>query len=197
LPDQIHGAGFLEDVWTDAKNNYRRIKAEKADVGILAHHALERYFTLPPEEFAPPLADTPVRARFDEALKWFQSHKIETVCTEARVYSRKHGYTGSLDNLSRIDGVLSMLDFKAAKNVYATYVFQVAAYAFAKEEETSEKINQAYILQIGEDKTVPYVYNRKQLKIAFKAFLGLLACYKNEKLLGKIKPQQDDWLEGL
>ncbi len=197
LPDQVHGAGFLLDVWKEARQKYKDVKKKAADAGTLAHHALENYFSQPPEEFAPPLAGTPVRARFDEALKWFASHRIESVACERRIYSRKYGYTGTLDHLSRVDSILSLLDYKAAKNVYSTYVFQIAAYIMAYEEETGERIEQAYILQIGEDRTIPYLYNRAQLETAFEGFLGLLQMYKADKSLGKMKPQELDWIEAL
>ena len=196
-PDQIHGAGFLEDVWKEAAEKYNTVKKKAADTGTLAHRALENYFKLPPDEFAPPLAGTPVRARFDEAIKWFDSHEIKSVCTESRVYSRKHNYIGTLDHLAYVDGVLSLVDYKAAKNIYSTYVFQTAAYLAAKEEETGQRAEQIYILQIGEAQTVPYNYNREQIEIAFDGFLGLLQMYKADKKLGKIKPQETDWLEVL
>lgn len=192
-PDQIHGPAFLEEVWIDAKENYRKVKKKAADAGTLAHHALESYFSVPPEDFAPPLAGTPVRARFDEALKWFAGYEIESVATERRVYSRKYGYTGTLDHLSRVNRILSLLDYKAAKNVYSTYVFQASAYLKAYEEETGERIEQVYILKIGEDKTTPFHYNREQIEIAFEGFLGLLQMYKADKTLGKIKPEED-WI---
>lgn len=194
LPDQIHGAQFLEDVWVKAKAEYRNVKKKAADTGTLAHDALWRYFTLPREDFAPPLSDTPVRARFDEAVKWFSDREIKTVCAENRVYSRKHGYTGTLDNLSYVDGVLSLVDYKAARSIFSTYVYQTAAYIMAREEETGEHIDQIYILQIGEEATVPYRYDRAQIEIAFEAFLGLLQMYKADKKLGKIVPQEKDWL---
>jgi len=196
LPDQIHGPQFLEDVWKEATEKYKDVKKKAADVGTLAHRSLENYFKLPPEEFAPPLADTPVRARFDEAVKWFNSHEIKSVCTESRVYSRKHNYIGTLDNLSYVDGILSLVDYKAAKSVYSTYVFQTAAYLKAKEEETGQRAEQIFILQIGEDRTIPYHYNREQIDIAFDGFTGLLQMYNADKKLGKIKPQ-DLWIEEL
>lgn len=193
-PDEIHGAQFLEDVWAKAKAEYRNVKKKAADTGTMAHDALWRYFTLPPEDFAPPLADTPVRARFDEAVKWFNSHEIKTVCAESRVISRKHGYLGTLDNLSYVDGVLSLVDYKAAKSVYSTYILQTAAYIMAREEETGEHIPQIYILQIGEEKTTPYRYNREQIEVAFEGFLGLLSMYKADKKLGKMTPEEQDWI---
>lgn len=191
-PDEIHGSQFLEEAFADAKANYRDFTRQAADTGTMAHAALERHFTDP--EAPPPIAGTPVRARFDEALKWFASHHIEHICSERGIYSRKYGYVGRLDHVSRVDKVLSLLDFKASRHVYKTYAMQIAAYANAYEEETGDRIEQAYILQIGENETTPYFLDRPQLDVGFKGFLGLLGVYNCDKILGTLKPEQKDWL---
>lgn len=191
-PDEIHGAQFLEEAFADAQANYRNVTKEAADVGTMAHAALERYFTDP--EAPPPIANTPVRARFDEALKWFAAHNIEHICSEKAIYSRKYKYTGRLDHVSKVDKVLSLLDFKASRHVYKTYAMQIAAYAHAYEEETGQRIEQAYILQIGENETTPYFFDRSKLDVGFKGFLGLLDVYNCDKMLGTLKPEEKDWL---
>jgi hypothetical protein len=197
LPDQIHGQQFLEDVWKEATENYSTVRKKAADVGTQVHYSLERYFKDPPDVFAPPLAGTPVRARFDEAVKWFSARPIKNICTESVVYSRKHNYIGTLDNLSEVAGVLTLVDFKAAKSVYSTYIFQASAYIMARAEETGEKAEQIYILQIGEEKTIPYRYGPAEIETAFEGFLGLLHMYDAEKKLGRIKPEESDWIDAL
>ena len=196
-PDQIHGQQYLEDVWKEATEHYSSVRKKAADAGTLAHYALERYFKDAPEDFAPPLAGSPVRARFDEAVKWFGSRKIQNVCTESVVYSREHNYIGTLDNLSYVDDVLSLVDYKAAKSIYSTYLFQTSAYIRARAEETGQKAEQIYILQIGEEKTVPYRYGPAEIETAFEGFLGLLQMYKADKKLGRIKPEEKDWIDEL
>jgi hypothetical protein len=196
-PDEIHGAQYLEQVWKDATEKYDQVKKKAADVGVQAHQALENYFNIPPEEFAPPLLSTPVRARFDEAVKWFSGHRIESVCRERPVYSRKYRYCGTLDHLAYVDGVLTLLDYKAAKNVYNTYVFQTSAYIKAYAEETGLHADEIRILQIGEEKTIPYQYKRSQIDIAFEGFLGLLSMYNSDKNLGKPEAEEVDWLAAL
>ena len=195
--DQIHGAQFLEEAFADAKANYRNVKKKAADVGTLAHFALERWFANDPH-FAPPLAGTPVRACFDGAVNWWNSHAIKNVSTETVVYSRKHEFIGTFDNLSEIGGVLSLLDYKSSKHVYATFVAQLAAYVLAYEEEHPvTRIEQAVVLQLAEDGAKPYIYNRRQLEDAQRAFLALLDLYRWEKALGKMKPEEIDWIDAL
>jgi hypothetical protein len=195
LPDQIHGAQFLEEAFKDAAANYKNVRDKAADTGTLAHAALERYFTDP--EAAPPLAGTPIRARFDEALNWYNQRKIESIGNEIRVYSRKHKFVGMLDHAAYVDGVPSLIDFKAAKAIYKPYEMQVAGYIGAFEEERGIKIEQAWILQIGEEKAIPYKYTRKQIEAAYESFLALRKVYEWEKISGKIKAEELDWISQL
>jgi hypothetical protein len=194
-PDEIHGAQFLEQVFTDAQANYRNVTKAAADTGTLTHAALERHFTDP--EAPPPLADTPVRACFDGALNWYNQREIETIGNEIRVYSRQHKTTGTLDHLARVNGVVSLLDFKAAKNIYSTYLLQLGAYrAFYMEEHPDVNIEQAWILQLHDDGAKPYKYTSEQLDAAYQAFLNLRGVFEWNRAIGKIVPEEKDWLEG-
>ncbi len=192
-PDQIHGAQFLEEAFADAKANYRNVKKTAADVGTQAHYALERYFSGDPDH-APPLPGTPIRACYDSALEWYGQRKIETICNEGRVYSRNTKVIGTLDHLARISDVPSILDFKASKHVYSTYVLQISAYLHMWEEmnPAEPKIEQAYILQLGDDGAKPFRYDRDQLDAAYEAFLGLLSVYEWNRKLGTMKPEGKD-----
>lgn len=193
LPDQIHGAQFLEEAFKNAQANYRNIKQTAADAGTLAHAALERHFSDPTAP--PPLADTPVRLVYDEALNWFGQHEIENIGTEIKVYSRRHKVVGTADNISKVDGVVSLLDYKRAKNVYSSYILQLGAYKNMYEEEHPDvKIEQAWILQLHDDGTKPYKYTGKQLDDAYESFVALRRVHEWNRTLGKIKPEEKDWL---
>jgi hypothetical protein len=196
-PDQIHGAQFLEETFKDAAANYRDIRDKAADTGTLAHSALERYFTEP--DAAPPLAGTPIRARYDEALNWYNQRKIESIGNEIKVYSRKHKFCGTLDHAAVVDGVVSLIDFKAAKSIYKPYEMQIAGYIGAFEEQNPAiRIEQAWILQIGEEKAIPYKYTREQIDAAYDSFLCLRRVYEWNRISGKIKAEEsDDWIESL
>lgn len=194
LPDQIHGAQFLEDAFRDAQANYRNIKQSAADTGTLTHQALERHFKEP--EAPPPLHGTPVRALYDSALDWFAGRVIEPIAQETPVFSRKHKFVGTLDNLSRVDGIPSMVDFKAARSLYKPYIMQIAGYIGAYEEEHPDvKIEQAWILKLSEDGAKPYKYDRAQLDAAYQSFLYLRGVYEWERTSGKMIEEQKDWLD--
>lgn len=197
-PDQIHGAQFLEEAFADAQANYRNVKKAAADVGTQAHYALERYFSGDPDH-APPLSGTPVRACYDSALDWYNQRQIETVCNEARVYSRTHKVIGTLDHLAKVDQVPSLVDFKASKHVYSSYVMQISAYVHIWEEmnPSEPRIEQAYLLQLGEVEATPFLFNREQLDTAYEAFLGLLRTYEWNRKLGELKPVEKDWADTL
>jgi hypothetical protein len=194
-PDEIHGAQFLEEAFNDAQRNFRDIKQTAADNGSLAHAALERHFKEP--DSPPPLAGTIIRNLYDSALEWFASHDIKPVAQEAKVYSKKHRFCGTLDGLSYIDGILSLVDYKSSRHVYKPYEMQIAAYSRAYEEEHGCNIEQAWILKIEEEQVVPYKYDRQQLDAAYSAFLALLSVYNWEKSSGKMVVQKKEWWEEL
>lgn len=51
--------------------------------------------------------------------------------TEATVYSRTHGYAGTLDALMWIDGRLYIVDYKTGKRIYPEVALQLAALRYA------------------------------------------------------------------
>jgi hypothetical protein len=53
------------------------------------------------------------------------------VTSEATVFSRRHGYAGTLDAICVLDGTLTLLDVKTGKSVYPEVALQLAAYAHA------------------------------------------------------------------
>lgn len=56
---------------------------------------------------------------------------MQVVAVEATAWSNAHGYAGTFDALCVIDGLLTLVDLKTSKDVYADYALQLAAYRFA------------------------------------------------------------------
>ena len=61
-------------------------------------------------------------------LDRFQPEFLEV---EATVWSKAHGYAGTLDGICRIDGETIIYDLKTGKGVYPEVAIQLAAYAHA------------------------------------------------------------------
>jgi hypothetical protein len=65
---------------------------------------------------------------------WAKSVALKPVLIEKTVYSLAHGFAGTLDLLARVDGVLTVVDFKSGKAIYPEASLQNAAYQTAMRE---------------------------------------------------------------
>ena len=118
-------------------------------------------------------------------LDFVNTHQVKFFESEKKVYSRKHGYTGTLDAEGIIDNQLCIIDFKTSNGIYDEYRFQVAAYLEARKEETGNKYGAYWIARFGKE-TPDFETVRvpiKEHKDDLKAFLGALAIRRRLKAL--------------
>lgn len=62
---------------------------------------------------------------------WAKSVSLKPVLIEQTVYSVTHQYAGTMDLLARVNGVLTLVDFKTGKAIYPEAHLQSAAYQVA------------------------------------------------------------------
>lgn len=130
----------------------RQYTDELAEVGKAAHTMIAAHL----KGLAPNIDDyTPAAVRmaevpFSKYLEWAKGKKIEVIFADSKqLVSETYRYGGTVDLLARIDGIVTVLDFKTGKAIYDEMFFQVAAYAHLVEECVSLKVEQIRILQIG------------------------------------------------
>jgi len=187
----------------NAKDSWRQVKDETADIGSLVHRVLEQEIkaraglcerpTLPLKAdsiMAPDLtADMVEKANnsVQAGLEFFDAHHIELVEAEAVRWSAKHGYIGTGDLIARVDGVLSVLDFKTGKRLYPEVFLQLAAYQRAYEEEHGVDLYQRIAVNVGRDGNLETKERGNDtLQNDFDAFLALLQAWRwNEENVGK------------
>lgn len=108
------------------------------------------------------------------SVKLFEQIKPELLkinnirAQEIQLYSENMGVAGRVDCVAEYDGVLSVIDFKSAKQKkkkewILKYFLQATCYAIMFEELTKTKVDQIVVLISAEDKTVEsYVENKEQ-----------------------------------
>lgn len=169
-PGTEHAESYLEEIYALAKKESQRKKTEAAKSGSVVHEILSG------EEFrstGDDLRDAEVLRKASEAREWLANNEIEFLHIERPIYSRRYRYSGRLDGIARVGGVLSLLDWKTGKSVYPEFRLQTAAYVHAFEEEFPlERIEQRIILHLGEEGVVPHFYPRELLRQDFAAFVG-------------------------
>lgn len=121
-----------------------------AEIGTIAHEMIlchvknEKFKT---DNIPTDLIDKAENS-FLSYLEWEKGHKVEPIECECPLVSEKWKFGGCLDFYGRIDGVLTLKDYKSGKAIWPEHLYQVAAY---KELaiENGMQVDAVGILQIG------------------------------------------------
>jgi hypothetical protein len=123
---------MIEDAGEDAAVEYIKRAAKqytkaRADIGSEAHDLFERMMR--GEDVGRQRSDLePYRRHF---AAWLEEVQPELLYAEDTVWSDTHGYAGSFDLIAKVDGAVTILDYKTSKAVYPDVALQLAAYAHA------------------------------------------------------------------
>jgi hypothetical protein len=86
---------------------------------------------------------------------WAKSVKLEPILIEQVVWSKTHGYAGTLDLLANVSGIETLVDFKTGKAVYREAHAQIASYRSALEEMGHGHPKQSIIVRLPKDEQDP------------------------------------------
>lgn len=108
---------------------------------------------------------------------WEGSHKIEPVLIEEPIVSEILKYGGTPDLYCKMDGVLTLLDFKTGKALYTEVMYQLAAYRNLL-NEYGYPVDQCMALKIGRSDDEGFeVKIGKDMDTAFSIFKHCLDLY--------------------
>ena len=115
-----------------------------------AHQAIEWLLrtALGAEAGPKPVISAPALIAVQAFKAWALRVTLKPILIERIVYSKRHRYAGTLDLLARVDGVLTMIDFKTGKAVYHEAHLQAAAYSAALEEMGYREPTQSLIVRL-------------------------------------------------
>jgi hypothetical protein len=97
---------------------------------ILAHHKNEKFDTTNIPADLIDKAENCLISYFN----WEKGHKVEPVLCEQRIVSEDFAFGGTLDLLAKVDGVLTLLDYKTGRGIYPEHFYQMAAYRVLSQE---------------------------------------------------------------
>ena len=125
--------------------------------------------------------------RLNSFKAWFDKYKPKVLETEFRVFSEKYGYCGTFDVLAKINGVVSLGDWKTSSNIYPHFWLQLASYAEALEEMSNVKVEQTFICQFGSKNKdgYRYVINDVPWQDHFQTFLSVKNTFEYDKGIDK------------
>ena len=118
----------------DGAKKAHRVRADQtASLGTLAHAWFDDHFS----GRAPTTPVNPELRRMTGAfLKFADTHKVEVLETERRLYSQRFKFAGTVDLICKVDGELTVADYKTGSGIYAEMLAQCGGYHLCYEEET-------------------------------------------------------------
>jgi hypothetical protein len=124
--------------------------AEAADYGTMAHAWIEAH--LHGKDVSLEALPMPAQNAVNEYLKWEKEHKLETIKTEETFYNCRLNYAGTCDWIGKLDGQLSLGDWKTSTGIFFNYIIQGWGYALADETQNAERLyGQMFIGRFGKD----------------------------------------------
>jgi len=168
LADSSEGAyQVFEDQLENARFHFREVSQEALDVGSAVHHAIEHYLRTGRE---PKIDHEQAVNGYLAFLEWADKHELETHRTELTVYS--NCWAGTLDWYGRLNGRMTVIDFKSSKAIYPEYRYQIAAYRSVVGAEASA------ILRLDKETGYPeYRDYSKSYEKDLKVFQAMVRLY--------------------
>jgi genome maintenance exonuclease 1 len=129
---------------------HQRTLEREGNIGTETHKAIEWLLrtALGAEAGPKPVISAPALIAVQAFKAWAVRVQLKPILIERIVYSKRHRYAGTLDLLARVDGVVSNIDFKTGKAVYAEAHLQAAAYGAALEEMGYQAPAQSLIIRL-------------------------------------------------
>lgn len=184
-----------------AKSAHKDELEKAANIGTLAHNWIETYIKnlISGNKYEiQPFPDNEKSASCCRAaLNWMREHNVRWISTERKIYSKTYGYAGTMDGKCLADSCtnklccpeefkdrLTLADWKSSNYLYIEYLYQVAAYRYADNEEFGTEIQDAWIIRLGKDngEFEPWHFGSKEeFEEDFQGFLNCLNLYRSVK----------------
>jgi hypothetical protein len=193
----------LDELLASAKDNWRVVLNEAANIGSEVHDMIQEYIATGNEdsEYRHPS----VRQSFGAFLKWQEQHGVKWIRSEMQVASKRYGYAGTLDGICIYEGRRIVVDFKTASGFWDTYRMQAAAYRQAALESGEDVDGHAILRLDKEDGRPEFKDYSPRYERDLNTFLKLTELYyllkdrrlaNNPFLLAKEKPIKTQKLGG-
>jgi len=171
----------LPELMKYAKATAKRDYEAAGDIGTRVHAAIEQYFKLEISRATIVGVEDDILKPMDAFLEWVNKNDVKCLLSEHTVYS-KIGYAGTLDFIGTINGKKYLVDFKSSKGFWPEMPMQLAAYHYAHEEMTGEKMEGVGILRLDKETGMPEWREAGMDKLShyMDKFLCLLAFWEHD-----------------
>lgn len=161
---------------------------DKADIGTLAHQMILDHLRQTKTDTSDysknqiDLAENCLLSYF----AWEKGKTIEPILLETPLISETYKFGGTMDCFAKIDGVVTLCDFKTGKGIYDEYFIQVAGGYLLLLQENSHKVEKIQILNIPRSEDEAFQIKplpENKWVVCKEIFLNCLKTYQLKKLL--------------
>jgi hypothetical protein len=125
---------------------------EAADIGTMAHSWIEAH--LHGKEVTVDSLPDGARRAVMAFLGWEKENKVEVLKTEQSFYNCRLRYAGTADCVAKVNGELTLLDWKTSSGIWMEMPLQLWGYALADESQNADRLyRQVAIGRFGKDGT--------------------------------------------
>jgi len=147
----------------NAKFEYKRIGKHSTDIGTQVHSWIERYIKRSDTQSLDVDdinindidADEEAKSAIKAFLVWEKRVKPKFLGAEELLYSKKYNYAGMFDALIKVKNKIALVDFKTSTAIWKEYRYQIAAYWYAWEEMTGQRIDNGLVLRLDKSTGLP------------------------------------------
>lgn len=177
------------------------ITNNSATEGTKVHNAIEAILKNEEPEQDP---ETQAAVRAFNDFSQIHSVKLDGGAVEKKIWSPKHGFSGTIDVLGEVDGEFGVLDIKTSSGIWRDYNLQTSAYLGALledepwEELSKREVKSRWILRIDQRQTCQICGAKKRTKGGnVKIRGGVASCYHDwSGILGEWEFKKLDNFQG-
>ena len=161
---------------------HKRALEKASDIGTQVHHLVEWTLRQQCGQLVgqePRVVDDAQWA-FMAWQDWARSVALKPLLIEQTVYSRVHGYAGTMDLVAEVNGVRTLIDFKTGKAIYSEAHLQNVAYQVALSEMGHDGVQAGMIVRLPKRQDDPAfeVADTPPVADLFETFLAVKQLWK-------------------
>lgn len=174
--------------------DYRKVRDQAGDIGTLVHYMILSQLTNVEPDLESYTVDEllAVESPMSKFHEWYSEHTVEPILVETSLVSEEFSFGGTPDFYGKVNGKLTLLDFKTGKSIYQEAFYQVAAYTKLLEEH-GYPVETTRILRVGKSDNEGFEERSVgDLENSWRVFLACREIYELQKLVKKdIKEDSD------
>ncbi len=176
-PRQKYGLTEIKKILQGSRYVYKKETERACEIGTTVHSLIENFLLNGNFGDINPETDANSGELLNCAhgfIDWMSANHVEVIALEVAIEGE--GYAGRIDAVVRLNGVVTLVDFKTSKGFYDTHPMQLAAYvvAYNSDDKNVEKIEACGILRLSKT-SVEYEYRdfTERFRQSFAEFMSL------------------------